>query len=54
MVIGKHKYHINRNQDYLESSEHSTPTWVNSVYPNILEKQDLDLKIIINDAVRGL
>ena len=41
---GKHKNHINRKQDYLVSSEPSTPTTVSPGYPNIPEKQDSDLK----------
>jgi hypothetical protein len=44
MVKGKHKNLTNRNQDYLASSEESTPTTVNPGYPNIPEKQDSDLK----------
>jgi hypothetical protein len=43
-VKGKHKNHINRKQDYLVSSEPSTPTTVSPGYPNIPEKQDSDLK----------
>jgi hypothetical protein len=34
----------NRNQSYLESSEPSSHTTVSSGNPNILEKQDSDLK----------
>jgi len=34
----------NRNQDYLASSEPSSPIKANTEYPNTPEKQDLDLK----------
>jgi hypothetical protein len=44
MVKGKHKNINNRNQDYLASSESSSPTTVNPGYPNTSEKQDSDLK----------
>jgi hypothetical protein len=44
MVKGKHKNLNNRNQDYLESSEPSTPTTTSPGYPNRQEKQDMDLK----------
>jgi hypothetical protein len=42
MVKGKCKTLTSRNQDYLESSEPSTPTTVSPRYPNIPEKQDSD------------
>jgi hypothetical protein len=35
---------LNRNQDYLASSEPSTPTTTSPGYPNTPEKQDSDLK----------
>jgi hypothetical protein len=44
MVKGKHKNITNRNQDYLLSSEPSTPTKASPRYPNTPEKQNLDLK----------
>jgi hypothetical protein len=44
MVKGKLKHFTNRNQDYLASSELSTPSTVSSGYPNTLEKHDSDLK----------
>ena len=44
MVKGKRKNLTNRNQDYLASSEPSTPTTASPGYPNTPEKQDLDLK----------
>jgi hypothetical protein len=44
MVKGKCKNLINRDQDYLASSEPNTPTTASPGYPNIQEKQDLDLK----------
>lgn len=47
MVKGKYKNLTNRNQDYLASSEPSTPTTVSPGYPNTPEKQDLDLKLYL-------
>jgi hypothetical protein len=44
IVKGKCKNLTNRNQDYLASSEPSTPTTVSPGYHNIPEKQDSDLK----------
>jgi len=44
MARGKHRNLSNRNQDYLASSESSSPTKENTGYPNTPEKQDLDLK----------
>ena len=44
MSRGKGKNISNRNQDYLTSSEPSSPTTVNPGYPNTPEKQDSDLK----------
>jgi hypothetical protein len=44
MVKGKCKNHTKRNQDYLESSEPSTPNTANPGYNNTPEKQDWDLK----------
>jgi hypothetical protein len=44
MVKGKHKNLTNRNQDYLASSEPSTPTTTIPEYPKTPEKQDSDLK----------
>ena len=41
---GKCKNLTNRNQDYLASSEPSTPTTASPGYPDTREKQDLDLK----------
>jgi hypothetical protein len=56
MAKGKHKNITNRNQAYSASSEPSK-SWIpqHSIpgYPNTLEKQDLDLKIISHDAGRG-
>jgi hypothetical protein len=45
MAKGKHKNISNRNQDYLASSEPSSPTTVNPGYHNTPEKQDSDLKL---------
>ena len=44
MARGKRRNPSNRNQDYLASSEPSSPTKANTGYPNTLEKKDLDLK----------
>lgn len=44
MARGKPKNLSNRNQDYLASSEPSSPTKPNTGYPNTLENKDLDLK----------
>jgi hypothetical protein len=44
MTKGKLKNLINRNQDYLASSEPKTPTTVSPGYQNTLKKQDSDLK----------
>jgi len=44
MVRGKHRNPSNRNQDYMASSETSSPTKANTKYPSTPEKQDLDLK----------
>jgi hypothetical protein len=47
MAKGKHKNLTNRNQDYLASSEPSTPTTASPGYSNTLEKQNSDLKSYI-------
>ena len=44
MVRGKQRNLSNRNEDYLASSEPSSPTKANPGYPNTLENQYLDLK----------
>ena len=44
MVRVKGKNISNRKQGYLASSEPSSPTTMSHGYPNILEKQDSDLK----------
>jgi hypothetical protein len=44
MARGKHKSISNRNQDYLTSSDPSSPITENHGYPNTREKQDYDLK----------
>ena len=44
MARGKCKNISKRNQGYLASSEPSSPSTASPGYPNILEKQDLDLK----------
>jgi hypothetical protein len=54
---GKHKNLKNRNQDYLASSEPSTPTTASPGYPNTPEKQDSHLKlylmILVEDFYKG-
>jgi hypothetical protein len=45
MVKGKCKNLTNRNQDLLISSEPSTPNTASPEYPQLPEKQDLDLKL---------
>jgi hypothetical protein len=44
---GKCRNLTNRNQDYLASSEPSTPTTASPGYPNTPEKQDSDLKLYL-------
>jgi predicted RNase H-like nuclease (RuvC/YqgF family) len=44
MAKGKCKNLANGNQEYVPSSEPSTPTTESPGYPNTPEKQDLDLK----------
>jgi hypothetical protein len=44
MARGKHKKISNRNQGYLASSEHNSPTKASHGYCNRLEKQDSDIK----------
>jgi hypothetical protein len=44
IVKGKHKNLTNRNQEYLASSEPSTPTTASPEYPKTPKKQDLYLK----------
>jgi hypothetical protein len=44
---GKCKTLINRNQDYLASSEPSTHNTVSPGYPKTMEKQDSDLKLYL-------
>ena len=47
MVKDKHKYLTNTNQDYLASSELSTPTTAILGCPNTPEKQHFDLKSLL-------
>jgi hypothetical protein len=46
--------HKHRNQDYLASSELSSPSIVNPGYPNTPEKQGCDLKITSHDDDSGI
>jgi gas vesicle protein len=58
MARGKYKNLSNRNQDYLASSEPSSPTTASSRYLNTLKKQDSDLKsnlmIMIEDFKKAI
>jgi len=58
MVRGKHRNLSNRKQDYLASSEPSSPTKANIGYSNTPEKKDLDLKsylmIMIEDLKKDI
>ena len=47
MMGGKHKNRSNRNQGYLASLEHNSPTIANPGYIIIPEKQDSDLKSLL-------
>jgi hypothetical protein len=54
----KHKNFINRNQDHLASSEHSTPTTVSPRYPNTPKKTNPDIKsylmMLAEDFKKGI
>jgi hypothetical protein len=54
MAKGKHKNLSNRNQDYMASSEPSSPKTASPGYVNTWKKQDFDLKITSHDPDRGL
>jgi hypothetical protein len=58
MVKGKCKNISNRNQNYLASSEPSSPTTASPGYPITPEKQDSDLKshlmLIIEDFMKDI
>jgi len=58
MARGKHRNLSNRHQDYLASSEPSSPTKENTGYTNTPEKQDLDLKshcvIMMEDFMKDI
>ena len=58
MAKGKHKNLTNRNQNYLASSEPSSPITASPGYPNTPEKQDVDLKsylmMLIEDFKKGI
>jgi hypothetical protein len=58
MAKGKHKNLTNTNQDNSPPSEPSTPTSASPGYPNIPEKQDLDLKsyltMLVEDMKKGI
>ena len=47
MARGKHKKINSRNQGYLASPEPSSSSRASPGYPNILEKQDSDLKSLM-------
>ena len=58
MVKGKDKNLTNRNQDYLASSESSSPTTVSPKYRKKQEKQDSNLKsylmMLVEDFKKGI
>jgi hypothetical protein len=54
MAKGKHKNLTNRNQDHSPSSEPSTPTSANPLYPNTPEKVDPDLKAYLMMMVEDI
>ena len=49
MAKGKRKNPTNRNQDHSPSSEPSTPTSPSPGHPNIPEKLDPDLMMMVED-----
>jgi hypothetical protein len=51
MVKGKHKNISNRNQEYLASTEPSSPTTANPGYPNIPKEQDSYLKLHLRTII---
>ena len=53
MVRGKNKSLTNRNQGYLASLEHSTPTTGTPAYSNMLEKENSDLKSHLMMIIRN-
>jgi hypothetical protein len=54
MARGKCKNISNRNQCYLTTSPHSSPTTPSPVYPNTPEKQDSDLKSYLMKMIDDL
>ena len=58
MAKGKQKNPTNRNQGHMATSEPSSPTTASPGYPNILEKQELNLKsylmMLIEDFKKDL
>ena len=54
MAKGKHKNVTNGNQENMASSAPNSHKRESPGYPNISEKQCLDLKITAHDAERGL
>jgi hypothetical protein len=58
MEKDKCKNLTNRNQDYSASSKPSSPTTAIPGYPNILEKQDVDIKshliLLIKDLKKDI
>jgi hypothetical protein len=51
MSRGKHKSIINRNQNYLASSEPNSPTIASPGYTITPEKEDSDLKPLLMMAI---
>jgi hypothetical protein len=58
MVKGKHKNLTNRNQDYMEPSEHRSSSTASSEFPNTPKKLDVHLKsyliMLIEDFKKGI
>jgi hypothetical protein len=53
-VGGKHNNISNKNQGYLASSEHNSPTIASPGYLNTPEKQDSDLKSLLMMMIEDL
>ena len=53
MAKGKHNNPTNGNQGHMGTPESSSPTTASPRYPNILEKQELDLKSYLMMLIEG-
>jgi hypothetical protein len=54
MAGSKHKNISNRNQGYLASSKHNSPTIASPGYTFTLEKQDSDLKSLLMTMIEDI